>query len=221
MDTRRSVLSETARNRRKDRKNGEDYRHTKNQEHGGDLDLLRQLLRSKQPGPVDHEVGTALEIAWDEITGSEATKLYSYKLQRAEDLVWAPPFLTFQIERHGGTAQGSSRAEVYSWLVNIDRGEATCGKVSHRQLVPMHKCFKPGPLVEELQNIIENRVADERVEYKNSRNTVAKILVGKFVTANNKQTLTGRRKKFREVMQSKMAEMGWEEVARHIYQKTS
>jgi hypothetical protein len=31
-------------------------------------------------------------------------------LGRMEEVVWEPPILSFTVERHGGTVQGSSRA---------------------------------------------------------------------------------------------------------------
>jgi hypothetical protein len=55
-------------------------------------------------------------------------------LYRAEDVAWTPPFLTFTLERHGGTVNGSSRAELHHWEVNIETGVATIVKVGRRQL---------------------------------------------------------------------------------------
>jgi hypothetical protein len=43
-----------------------------------------------------------------------------YKLSRMKDATWNPPILEFTIERHGGTALGSTRASLQRWEINMD-----------------------------------------------------------------------------------------------------
>ncbi len=52
--------------------------------------------------PHDAVARSALELAWD------------------EDLRWSLPYYTFSLERHGATVNGSSRAEVHHWSVNVE-----------------------------------------------------------------------------------------------------
>lgn len=54
--------------------------------------------------------------SWDEFSGSDAEGTTGYKVQgRMEKIAWEPPILSFQIERHGGTVLGSTRADLHTW----------------------------------------------------------------------------------------------------------
>jgi hypothetical protein len=60
-----------------------------------------------------YELVNLLAAAWDDLSiargsGMEPDKLYD----RMEKVHWEPPLLLFVIERHGGTVQGSTRAEL-------------------------------------------------------------------------------------------------------------
>ena len=67
-----------------------------------------------------------LQKAWDSLDKNDTTSLHSWKLEvdRLENVVWSPPILKFQIERHGGTALGSIYADIHAWEVNIDTRQA-------------------------------------------------------------------------------------------------
>ncbi len=121
------------------------------------LDRLRELLKDHSHGKVQNTILGALMNAWDEITGTEFSSLYAYKLVRAESLEWHPPFLTFTIERQGGTVLGSSRAELYKWHVNVETGEAEAGVSGRRQLYPMDKRLDTQAIAVELRGIIEQQ----------------------------------------------------------------
>jgi hypothetical protein len=73
---------------------------------------------------------------WHELEGAGETAMTELKLDRAEDLRWDPPILSFVIERHGGTVLGSSRAKLHEWRVDLDRKTAHCERGRYRQLRP-------------------------------------------------------------------------------------
>ena len=77
-----------------------------------ELDDLRNRLAVVPPGrligALGWEVQSLLIASWDHVKGGEAEGTTGYKLTgRIESLEWAPPNLTFVIERHGGTVHGS------------------------------------------------------------------------------------------------------------------
>ena len=100
------------------------------------LTQLQKSVNSLPEGSIDEKSYLGiLELlcnAWDSIQGSEATKLYSWKLDRAENLKKINGKLYFEIERHGGTVNGSTRGIVYTWEVDVDNGMATIIKERNR-----------------------------------------------------------------------------------------
>lgn len=67
----------------------------------------------------------ALAACWVDIEGSNEQGMDDHKLHRIENPRWDPPYVIFELERHGATVAGSSRAEVHRWHVNIDTMVAT------------------------------------------------------------------------------------------------
>ena len=79
------------------------------------------------------DVLIALQAAWSEIEGGRETRMEDYKLERAESFTWRPPLLSFVVERHGGAALGSTRAERQKWIVDVEHAHAHCEIVGFRQ----------------------------------------------------------------------------------------
>ena len=73
---------------------------------------------------------------WHELKGAGETAMQARKLDRAEDVSWNPPVLSFTIERHGATVLGSSRAELHRWSVNMHQRTARCERGRYSQLLP-------------------------------------------------------------------------------------
>src|SRR5208337_4181042 len=73
---------------------------------------------------------------WHELHGGAVEGMKTSKLARMENVRWDPPILSFQLERHGALALGSTRAELQVWRVDLYTNRATCAKSrSYRQLV--------------------------------------------------------------------------------------
>ena len=119
------------------------------------LDDLRNLLTAVPAGrlidPTAAEVKSMLIACWGGLAGSGDEGTTSDKLSgRIELLEWTPPNLTFRIERHGGTVQGSTRADLHRWTVNVETGKASVERGRYRQLTPREPTMKLDPICAEL-----------------------------------------------------------------------
>ena len=91
------------------------------------LSELKRYVRQLPRGPVLEAVvvETLLVKCWDLLEISDDSSMAAYKLDgRTEGLSWNPPFLTFDIERHGGVDMGGKDAVIYSYEVNVEEGTA-------------------------------------------------------------------------------------------------
>jgi len=138
-------------------------------------------------------------------------------LGRMESICWNPPVLSFTIERHGGTVLGSTRAELQYWQVNVENLSATCSTGRHSQLVPMRPKLNVKPIALEIVSLILHRQKDSRLKW-NSDGSVH-VLIGAILSSDSaaKQTLEGRRKRFRREVEQLLTTRGWRKVRPNIY----
>lgn len=156
---------------------------------------------------------------WDEISGSEAEGMESHKLSgRIEHAEWRPPTIVFKIERHGATVQGSSRAELHRWQIDLDTVSATCEKAGFRQLTKMAARLDVKPMAEEIANLIFEKITDERLNW-NADGSV-RVAIGKILPDDSaaSQTLAGRRKRFRNALESMLEVKGWSRIRANHYE---
>ncbi len=178
------------------------------------VERLLAYLVVIQPGQITatDPLGRLLAASWNELDrddgGMEGYKL----LGRIEDVTWQPPKLTFTIERHGGTVMGSARAELQHWEVNVEQKTAVIVKCGHRQVQLAQTRLDVGSLAEEIAALIINHQDDVRLQW--CEDGCVKILVGKILPARSavKQTLAGRRKRFRQALYTLLCGEGWQEV---------
>jgi hypothetical protein len=180
------------------------------------LENLRSYLAQVPAGELDFttnkETERLLAKCWDELNfESRGANLTAYKLvNRTEQLTWEPPLLTFKIERHGATTNGSVYAHVYSWTVNVARGTATMDEWPKRRLVGTRAPrLKIEPSVDEILNLVLNCTNDQRLKWSDNRLEV-KLLLNKIVPANNWQTQQSRNVRFWKAFVIKVREHGWE-----------
>jgi len=181
---------------------------------------LNDYLASLNSGKISNstELEDVLAECWDEFDGSDANKMAGYKLHgRMENIDWNPPVLSFIIERHGGTVQGSSRAEVFEWNINIDDKKAICGNVGNRQLKPMQPKLDVLPMAQEVVQLIIVRQIDERLIWKEDGSV--RIQIGKILPEDSaaKRTIAGRRKRFRKIVDELLANAGWQKVGPNAF----
>jgi hypothetical protein len=181
------------------------------------LQALKSYLSSQPSGPLaeEEEVEALLVCAWDELDGSADGGMERYKLRgRIESLTWNPPTLSFQIERHGGTANGSVYAEMQQWEIDCEKGIANYDKFKsrRRQVAAKSSPLKVEPIAKEIANIIRCGKTDDRLKWLSS--SEAKVLISEIIPNNCcQQTLSGRRKRFYAALQLEVAAAGWSKRA--------
>jgi hypothetical protein len=183
----------------------------------GPLEALRAHLSSLSSGPVQ-DVSTfenLLADVWDRLPGSGAQGMKSSKLLgRVENPVWQSPFLKFQIERHGGTVMGSTRAELQTWCIDIEGGNVECVTTGRRQLYRLSKSFKEkdaAELAKEIAEKIFNKKKDSRLKWSGLNRV--QVIIGEAVpSGGGKQTEAARRRRFAPYLRREMEKLGWREL---------
>jgi len=171
-------------------------------------------------GPIndsaEHEC--LLAACWKQIAGSDEERMGGHKLHgRMENVSWDPPQLTFKIERHGQTVCGSSRASIHKYRLNVDEKTADIDIAGHRQLRPMNKRLDVKAIAQEVAKLILDNQHDDRLKW--SSNDKVTVLIGKIIPADSapSQTVSGRRKRFRKVVDELLTTSGWKIVRANVY----
>ncbi len=162
--------------------------------------LAKSLLEAPEGVISDtKEIESLLSQAWDEI-GSREGGMQGYKLHdRMEEVEWHPPQLTFWIERHGGMQYGSTRAQMQQWCVDFENQTFDLCGHTHRQKVTQSKRFYAKDWAQKIYDAIQQRDRTSPYLAWKDDETV-QVLVTKIIPTGNefKETLIGRRKRFRE-----------------------
>ena len=183
---------------------------------------LQNHLTSLPPGLVE-DTGALVRLLaeeWKSLQGSEAGGMQADKLfGRCEKLTWQPPFLTFVIERHGGTVNGSTRGELQHWKIDVFSRAAVIVKSGHRQLYQMGSRFDvKGPAREIADAVINQKDSPSLKWYPDGRvHVIAKTLLpeGAF-----NRTDQGRRKKLKAELELLLAPHGWVFVDKFIFKRS-
>lgn len=176
-----------------------------------ELAQLRTHLAGLPSGRIEDEskIESLLAPCWSELSIDEGGGMDALKLHgRMDNAEWNPPDLTFQIERHGGLVQGSSRAELQNWRVDLEKGTATLVRTGYRQLYRMAPRLDVKPIAREISELILSNKKDERLKwYDDGR---VRVEIGKVIPDwAAKQTTTGRRKRFRTELNRLLDRHGW------------
>ena len=177
-------------------------------------DDLMAFLRQLPVGRVPNDRRSALEkllaLRWDDFHGADDCGMKPYKLlDRMEIAEWNPPVLNFTIERHGATVQGSSRAPLQQWSLNLDDMTADCEETGYRQLKALNPPLKVDPIAAEIAGAILGHEEHSHLDWlKNGgvRVRTTELLGGQAIS---KQTMGGRRKRFSKKVQSLLEPHGW------------
>jgi hypothetical protein len=180
---------------------------------------LKNFLSKLQPGPIDDTTALEplLEQEWDSINDSDFGGMQAYKLiGRLEKVQWQSPYLTFSIERHGATVNGSTRAELQTWQVDITRWTAQIVSTGRRQLYRTTKRLDVREPVKRIADAILNNLESPSLKrYPDGR---VKVLIGTIIPPDGyQQTVAGRRKRFRALLEKLLAERGWFPAAINTY----
>jgi len=176
---------------------------------------LQKAFQSIKDGPVgDQDIEQLLKQAWDSMDGITETKLLAWKLNRMESLEKRDGMLYFDIERHGGTVNGSTRGIVYTWEVDVVHGTASIIRERNRQLYNADKRLDVTPIAQELaQRILDKQ--DHQYLRWNAEKTSCTILVGAAIPMTNRQTTSGRRERLRAAINGLLRPEGMEVSARN------
>lgn len=160
-------------------------------------------------------VGSLLADCWGDLRGGDETKMGASKLWRIEDPGWHPPFLYFWIERHGQTVNGSTRATVQKWRVDLDALTAVVVEEKRRQLYSMDKRLDVKPVAESLAKAITEGHRDDRL--KVGRDGSVRLNISLIIPATVQQTTTARRKRLRRHLDELLRPHGWEQIRLNVY----
>jgi hypothetical protein len=174
---------------------------------------LRSALQRCPEGPTPEElrgeVLRALEGCWDALPGSDRENTTTDKIHRADNLRWAPPQLSFELERHGGTVMGSSRADIHRWTVDVDSGIATCFVGGYVQVTPRSRPVHTRPIAQEIAALISVGKEDPRLKWAENRSRV-RVVVGNIPALDGvNRTRAGRRERFRRDLETCLHATGW------------
>jgi hypothetical protein len=174
------------------------------------MDKLHLFLSNISPGPINDKstLESVLMDYWNDIDGSGHGGMKAYKLAgRVEQPTWEPPFLSFIIERHGGTVQGSSRAELQRWAVDIDNRSAEVSEGSYRQLYARQPSWTKddaAKVAQVVSNVIRSNNQHQLVSWL--KNGGVKVMINQIVPSGAaKQTVIDRRKRFWKLLDEELA----------------
>lgn len=185
-----------------------------------EFEFYRHCL-SLPSGPVA-DVSTVeqlLATAWDELSGDDGG-MEGYKLlNRMEDVRWEPPILSFQIERHGGTVLGSTRAEIQHWSVDVEQKTVALVKSGRRQLRPRAKPFLMKAVIAEVITAIRDGKSDDRIRWDGPDKV--KLKTNELFPNGSafRMTLAGRRKAFRSLVTAALVAEGWEQRGVDVFER--
>jgi hypothetical protein len=174
---------------------------------------LRDYLADMTPGKLADDTKTAvcsmLMDCWEELDGSEMEKTHSYKLSRIEEISWAPPILSFLLERHGAACMGSSRNTLHYWEVDLNAGTATVVHKSYRQPKGyLDQSMNTMANAKEVADLIQSGKTSDVIEWRDG-GRLAVVKVSLLIPATNKQTTAARRKRFTDQLETIMKQHGW------------
>ena len=158
------------------------------------------------------EVVSLLMACWHRLAGSRDTAMKSNKLFRAEKLRVEDGRLRFDIARHGGTVNGSSREAIYTWELQPCGNSVAIVAETHRQIKAMAKGYTKADArkdafaaVRVLTGRRKNRGEMEVID----ANSVI-IYACRFAKLGEfKQTRIGRRKQFIAALDAVLPGRGW------------
>lgn len=188
------------------------------------LDALRGFVKGLSEGPVSKaqngELLRLLAEAWHLLEGGSEQSMAGYKISRAEELAFEPPStITFVMERHGATAQGSVHAELQGWRVNVEKATALPCDGGRRLVRESDRPLDVEPLAQEaMQKIIDQDTTSPFLRWITDNKV--RVLTGVLIPPTNRQTTTGRRKRLRGRLNQLLEPHGWNPTSPNIYEKT-
>ena len=185
-----------------------------------DFDKLHAYLNSIPPGPIDDpsELQNLLSPCWDQFDGSDEERMAGFKLiDRMEKVSWNPPMLTFTIERHGGTVLGSKRAPFHEWHLDLSDKTATFYITGYRQDKQNQSKLDVKQHAQRVSKLLFNHQDDDCLKWH--KNGSVTVRIGVIIPDGSaaRQTIEGRRKRFRAALNEILTTAGWEVIQPNLY----
>jgi hypothetical protein len=182
------------------------------------IQRLRDALREFPQGPIKSDAFRIISLladCWDQLKGGDETSMRGFKLDRAEQLSWDPPLLSFTIERHGATVLGSTRAELQDWTVDLESLTISHTEGRYRQLTPAKPELDVKPIAQRVCDAVQQgpgsgcELVNKGMVVWQSPYRVT-IKQGMLIPNDGfKQTIEGRRRRFRDELIERMDAVGW------------
>ena len=183
------------------------------------FERLKKYLRNIPAGIINNtsEIEMLLKESWGELDCHNGGMNGSKLIDRMEDVLWDPPELKFKIERHGAVVNNSIYAEVQAWTINVEEKNASFSIDSKRKLYKKQPRVDVKPIAKEIALLIISGKKDTRLDWHNGERV--KISIGKIFPKGSavQQTLTGRRKRFRQHLTELLKDKGWVESKSNVY----
>ena len=158
---------------------------------------------------------------WELFSGnSEGGMARDKLLGRTENMAWNPPVISFDIERHGATVNGSVYGEIQNWTFNLSTGCARFALAGKRLLGERDTPLNAGALADEIAALILAGSDDPRL-IRPSPNRV-RLKINVIIPSTNAQTTSSRRKRFIAELIPRLAEQGWRKTklgSQHVFEK--
>jgi len=171
------------------------------------LNKLNDLLKKNGSGdltssPDYSNIVNLLAQCWPNFTGSGSNGMTAAKIRddRLESTTWNPPCIEFDIERHGGIILGSTRAEIYSWSVDLVTQSAISMQTGRRQVKQQAPKWFAAPEAQKFADLINKGLKHEGLEWKSPervRILIDKIIPGSRPASQKDPTKQRRSKQFR------------------------
>jgi excisionase family DNA binding protein len=176
------------------------------------VEPLRQHLDGIPSGPVAGEdwekLLPLLKRSWYDFEGATEEGMAASKLDRAEDVVWEPPYLYLTVERHGGVTYGGKRAELHRWCVDLEAQTARIVHRGYRYISPPEPRWDPRPAAHEIAEAVVQGRDDDRIDWRKDRQAF-RVLTSKVIPGRYRRTLEGRRARFYAELKRLVGPHGW------------
>lgn len=167
-------------------------------------------------GPVGPEIRNTLlgELMeqWPRLVGGRETAMNSDKVFRAEQLRIENGRIRFEIERHARTMNGSTRADVHTWEVDLVHGTASIINESFRQLTPTSKPFRKSDARLAAKAVLTLLAKKRKKNDKLTESAPGRfsLRAASFVDLGQyKQTQIGRHRQFLTALKEEIEPEGW------------
>jgi hypothetical protein len=125
------------------------------------------------------------------------------------------------VERPGRAVQGSTRAELQHWAVNLDEKSATIVETRQRQLTPAARRVERDEMravAERLADLIATNHEDDAIEWRPDGSVhvvIARLIPG----LGPKRTVEGRRKRLKEALEMVLSRNGWVAEGTNVFRR--